>query len=117
FHREAMSTPVQSVTEKGNRLKFLWESKQIDEFLADGYAQDACVVDHGTSHKGHEELKKLFEKFIDKCGEYSIVDTTAVSDDCVTQTYKSECEGPISTCKATWNKINDDWKITLEDWN
>ncbi|CAM4748688.1 unnamed protein product [Rotaria magnacalcarata] len=89
FHREAMSTPVQSVTEK----------------------------DHGTSHKGHEELKKLFEKFIDKCGEYSIVDTTAVSDDCVTQTYKSECEGPISTCKATWNKINDDWKITLEDWN
>ncbi|CAF4328514.1 unnamed protein product [Rotaria socialis] len=112
-----MSTPVQSVLEKGNRLKLLWKSKQIDELLADGYAPDARLVDHGTTHKGHEELKKIFEKFMDEGSDYTIVDTTAVSDDCVTQRYKPECESVISTCTATWNKINGDWKITLEDWN
>ncbi|CAM4850947.1 unnamed protein product, partial [Rotaria magnacalcarata] len=117
FHREAMPTPVQIVNEKGQQLLLLWKANKIDELLADGYAQDACVVDHGTSHKGHEEVKKLFEKVIDKSSEYSFVDRTAVSDDCVTQTYKSESEGLISTCKTTWNKINDDWKITLEVWN
>lgn len=112
-----MSTPVEVVTEKCNQLKLLWKSKQIDEFLADGYAQDACVVNDGTSHTGHEELKKLFEKFIEKDCEFTLVDTTAVSDDCVTQTYTPESESEISTCKATWNKVNGDWKITCEEWN
>ncbi|CAF2525858.1 unnamed protein product [Rotaria sp. Silwood2] len=112
-----MATPVEIVKEKSKEIMVLWTSKRMKELVTTCYASDACVSDNGVFYNGHDEILKACENLQDVKFEMTLVDASSPSDDCVIQTYACKWDGKDRDCKLTWKKIDDDWKITREEWN
>ena len=112
-----MATPIEIVKEKSKEILSLWESNRLEELVVTSYAPDACLSDKGVLYNGHDEILKGCQNFQGKPFEIDSTETSAPSDDCVTQTIVCTWGGEKREGKVTWQQVNGDWKITREEWN
>ncbi|CAF2741480.1 unnamed protein product [Rotaria sp. Silwood2] len=111
-----MATLVEIIKEKSKQILLLWESKRIEKLLTTLYADDACFLDNGVTYNGHDELLKVFEKIQDIQFEVTSDEVSVVSDDSVIQALQCKWDGADRNGKVTWKKIDNDWKVTCEEW-
>lgn len=112
-----MSTSVEVVQEKSKLCISLWNDSLVSEYIKTAYATDGCMIDHGVTYKGHDEIIRIGEQ--GKGAKMDVISSnlSAMSDDCVVQMLTCKWGGEECHGKLTWKKIDGDWKITVAEWN